>query len=89
MRIYGNFGVSVETDRKVSYADVENALNRQAILEGISISLTEVGGATRIHVTVSIPGHRITAGGIPPLPAVGTIRAVADALDEVEHGINA
>lgn len=85
MKFTGGLGVIVEVDRNVSYAEIESALNGQAVLEGYSIDRTEIGAATRIHISVHVPTRRITAEGVPPLPAVGTLRAVADALDEIER----
>lgn len=82
MKFLGGMGVIVEID---SCAEIESALNRQAVLEGYSIDRTELAGITRIQISVHVPTRGITDDGVPPLPAVGTLRAVADALDEIER----
>lgn len=84
----GGLTVVLDLDREATYTEVENALNGEGFLSGTSylINLSPTPGRTRLTINVHTPTEAITAAGVPELPAVQVMRALADALETVEAG---
>lgn len=84
----GGLTVVLDLDREVTYTEVENALNGEGFLSRTSylINLGATPGRTRLTISVHTPTETITAAGVPELPAVQVMRALADALETVEAG---
>jgi hypothetical protein len=84
----GGLTVVLDLDREATYTEVENALNGEGFLSRTSylINLSSTPGRTQLTISVHTPTEAITAAGVPKLPAVQVMRALADALDTVEAG---
>lgn len=88
LNLTGGLIVVLDLDREVTYTEVEDALNGAGFLSRTNylINLSPTPGRTRLTVSVHTPTEAITAGGVPELPAVQVMRALADALETVEAG---
>lgn len=84
----GGLAVVVNLDREVTYTEVENALNGEGFVSGTSylINLSPTPGRTQLTISVHTPTESITAAGVPQLPAVQVMRALANALATIEAG---
>jgi hypothetical protein len=85
LNFIGGLTVVIEAGRDVSYSEVESAFNDEAFLAGYRIDRGErPGGGTLLTISVHVSASAITADGVPPLGAVRTLRAVADALSKID-----
>jgi hypothetical protein len=89
LNVVGAMGLVVEAKAKVTYEQIETALHEQAILSGYLIDVTDLVDSTRINVQVGVPIERITADGVPDLPAVQLLRSLTDALEGLEKRLAA
>jgi hypothetical protein len=85
IRFTGGLSLVVEMDGNVSYSRVEDALNSQAIMDGYLINRAERSGSTQFTISVHVPTRTITGDGVPPMEAISTLRAVANALAEIDQ----
>lgn len=81
----GGLSLTLVSDKNVSYSQVEAALNGQAIMDGYLINRSERSDATEITISVNVPARTITGDGVPPQEAISTLRALADALAEIDQ----
>ncbi len=72
--------VVVEADRRLSYTEVEAAVNAEGWLSDYLINLRELSGRSRLTLQVNVPTSAITAEGVPRLDAVPTLESVARVL---------
>lgn len=91
LTLTGGLAVTLDLDREVTYTEVENSLNGAGFLSRTSylINLSPTPGRTRLTISVHTPTEAITAAGVPELPAVQVMRALADALETLEGGHHA
>lgn len=78
----------LELNREATYTEVENALNGEGFVSRTSylINLSSTPGRTQLTISVHTPTEAITTAGVPHLPAVQVMRALANALETVEAG---
>lgn len=84
VNLVGGLTIVVETDREVSYTDVEDALKVEGFLSGYMINRSATPGRTQLAISVHVPMSMITADGVPVLEAAQTLRSVADAISAID-----
>ncbi|MCA1704483.1 MAG: hypothetical protein ABR608_14970 [Pseudonocardiaceae bacterium] len=84
MNLVGGLTIVVEADRDVSYSEVEDALKVEGFLSDYLINRSTTPGRTQLTISVHVPMSAITADGVPVLEAVGTLRAVANAISAID-----
>ena len=83
-KLTGGLTIVVHTDRDVSYAEVEDALQSEAFLTDYLINRSTRRGRTEFTISVHVPTSAITADGIPYLDAAQTLRSLADVITKLD-----
>lgn len=78
-------GVVLTSDRDVSYSMIEHALHEQGFLDGYVIHIRPDRDQLMISIQVSVPVSWITAAGVPKLPAEQVLRALTEAVEEIDR----
>lgn len=88
LTLTGGLVIVLGLDREATYTEVENALNGEGFVSRTSylINLASTPGRTHLTISVHTPSEAITAAGVPQLPAVQVMRALANALATLETG---
>ncbi|GAB3598267.1 hypothetical protein GCM10027586_00190 [Kineococcus gypseus] len=85
LTLMGASGVVLRSDRDVPYSMIENALHAQGFLDGYTIHIRPYRDQLMIQIQVSVPVSWITAAGVPELPAEQVLRALTDAVEEIDR----